>query len=1111
MEDYTPVGSRIGCVTTVRRPDPTAFALDGVTSEVFADLGDSVEDVAPGLSEPLEFAAGELAGGAGLAVNTSTGSPFSGSVYVADTTTSEIDVFAISLEARTTPVSDLTATSALLEGEVNPHATNVTSCAFHYANGAVAACLNEADEPVSAAHPLTGEAPVKVHATAEGLSGGTGYEDRLRVANTAGETLESGSTGFQTLTTAVIEHAASEKIEAHSALLTGVVNPNGVPDTKCSFQYGASEAYEHQAPCEPSEALSGSSPVAVSLTLTGLTPGAEYHWRILVTDEDAPGEHATVTSPDSTFVYLPSSTPQHQQTPCPNEALRHESDLDLKTGQALSLELPDCRAYELVTPAHKNAALVAPLLFAAAPQLSEDGESVIVSSDQCFAEAGSCTGLRAFLGVPFEFSRTSTGWVTSPLAPAASVLEESGLWGYDASTGMVLYSAPTPGQTPDSFFARTPEGTLEPIGPITETLLLRNLGSTSVRATGDLSHIVFHSSREGVWPTLSSGNPLFEYTAANSKPFLVNVEVGQGQGSTKTIGSCGELANPNSTAGDQAVSTDGTIVYFNTCEGAIEGGLYARVDGEQASARTIAISTHATGTGAGVNECDSASGCASSPTSAGQLEGASGDGSRVYFTSTQKLTNDASEDPTGTAAGSASACQTTSGRNGCNLYLFEGASEQPLSGHNLIDVSAGDSSGEGPEVKGVMAVSADGSHVYFIAGGVLTGANGEDHSPVPGAANLYVWERDPALPAGGHSTFIATLPGGDPENQEWGEREVRDASVTPDGEFLVFTSSGALAGGQGGPEQVFRYDAETAHLQRVSIAVHGLNDDGNTPAGDARIAVHNSNIGQLRRDPTMSDDASLVFFQSPAGLTPGALNNTPVNAKGGLAQNIYEWQAPATHGCEEPTGCIYLISDGHDTTETITGSSVELLGTDTTGQNVLFTTADELVPADTDSELDYYDARVDGGFPAPTTPTPCQGAECHPQPSPPPRSGRSLPKPSPAPATYPPPPHHPPQTHPTNPNPPPTRKSSPKPSTHATKTNPTASAQHANDTHTNSTTHTNQPHNTPHTPPKPPHTNPRTRLRAYPGWVLAWVARWAFLNAMRPLESCRRARWFSSF
>jgi hypothetical protein len=34
-------------------------------------------------------------------------------------------------------------------------------------------------------------------------------------------------------------------------------------------------------------------------------------------------------------------------------------------------------------------------------------------------------------------------------------------------------------------------------------------------------------------------------------------------------------------------------------------------------------------------------------------------------------------------------------------------------------------------------------------------------------------------------------------------------------------------------------------------------------------------------------------------------------------------------------------------------------------------------------------------------------------------------------------------------------------------------------------------------------------LRVCPGWVVARVARCAFLNAMRPLASCSRARWFS--
>jgi hypothetical protein len=55
---------------------------------------------------------------------------------------------------------------------------------------------------------------------------------------------------------------------------------------------------------------------------------------------------------------------------------------------------------------------------------------------------------------------------------------------------------------------------------------------------------------------------------------------------------------------------------------------------------------------------------------------------------------------------------------------------------------------------------------------------------------------------------------------------------------------------------------------------------------------------------------------------------------------------------------------------------VELLGTDTTGENVFFSTADQLVPQDIDTQLDFYDARVGGGFPAPTAPLACGGEAC---------------------------------------------------------------------------------------------------------------------------------------
>jgi hypothetical protein len=38
--------------------------------------------------------------------------------------------------------------------------------------------------------------------------------------------------------------------------------------------------------------------------------------------------------------------------------------------------------------------------------------------------------------------------------------------------------------------------------------------------------------------------------------------------------------------------------------------------------------------------------------------------------------------------------------------------------------------------------------------------------------------------------------------------------------------------------------------------------------------------------------------------------------------------------------------------------SVELLGTDTTGANVFFSTVDQLTPEDTDTQRDYYDAHI---------------------------------------------------------------------------------------------------------------------------------------------------------
>ena len=55
--------------------------------------------------------------------------------------------------------------------------------------------------------------------------------------------------------------------------------------------------------------------------------------------------------------------------------------------------------------------------------------------------------------------------------------------------------------------------------------------------------------------------------------------------------------------------------------------------------------------------------------------------------------------------------------------------------------------------------------------------------------------------------------------------------------------------------------------------------------------------------------------------------------------------------------------------------NVRLLGMDQSGTDIFFETVDQLVPQDGDTQVDVYDARIDGGFAMPQ-PTVCEGEGC---------------------------------------------------------------------------------------------------------------------------------------
>jgi hypothetical protein len=471
---------------------------------------------------------------------------------------------------------------------------------------------------------------------------------------------------------------------------------------------------------------------------------------------------------------------------------------------------------------------------------------------------------------------------------------------------------------------------------------------------------------------------------------------------------------------DGAMSVDGRTVYFiakggesarrEECVGSGTNSsitvpseeLWARYDGELPSAYSLRISAPAQ-TGCGEAVCEEHAGTPFAREA--EFEGASTDSSRAFFISAQQLTDGASQD------------------EGENLYesVCEGCEEatepEALAKRRLIDVSEGAAGHGGPHVLGVMAVSGDGSHVYFVAEGALTSQpNAQGELPQGGSDNLYGYGE-------GHLRFIATLSPAD-EN-EW-ERYVGAtvANVTPDGRHLVFVSHRPLTvddtRSESEPEaaQVFEYDDQTGALTRISVGEDGYDDDGNAGTGNASIVA--GSIEELsfsvpqRSGPTMSDDGAYVFFMSPVALAPGALDDVVVGPEvnsngrptGGFvyAKNIYEYH----------DGHVSLLSDGKDLADRSSQnesedqkleSSTNLFGTDASGSNVFFSTFDALVPGDTDTDRDYYDAAANrcvdgegegtlaagpdpvcgggesldlGGFPAPALAAPCEGEACHP-------------------------------------------------------------------------------------------------------------------------------------
>jgi Fibronectin type III domain len=87
---------------------------------------------------------------------------------------------------------------------------------------------------------------------------------------------------------------SASHVDTAGATLNGTVTPDGYAINSCSFEYGASSAYGQSVPCLENVG-SGEGPVAVHADVSGLSPGAAYHFRLVASNANGSAEGADQT------------------------------------------------------------------------------------------------------------------------------------------------------------------------------------------------------------------------------------------------------------------------------------------------------------------------------------------------------------------------------------------------------------------------------------------------------------------------------------------------------------------------------------------------------------------------------------------------------------------------------------------------------------------------------------------------------------------------------------------------------------------------------------------------------------------------------------------------
>ena len=782
----------------------------------------------------------------------------------------------------------------------------------------------------------------------------------------------------------------------HLATLEGRVNPNGTPLLDCRFLFGTTTEYGQSAPCVPSAGAigNGTSDVAVTASTEPLEPNTTYHFRLRATGALGAADEGE----DMTF-----TTGSAPTDPCPNADIRAEQGV-------AAILLPDCMAIEQVSPAKKDNQPARIRFLEATASVNEHVGSISVDGGRVkfrsTAALGETTGTLDPFGDWYVSARDegSEQWKAFHTNPPTGI--SKGWYGYGETARPAAFSADLShwfqiAATPDQFEANLGQvlrGGLGKGSVFLSSLLAPLSGSpneagvhvqfVSQGSSADSSHLYFSTEEPLTYlsgdplPTTSFGGFRNTYVAqldSNGDPSL---ELLARDGNGKVWGnSCGAWPggghpgfSPKRNRG--AISADGSRTYFSTRPSQPSSGncnnttnklrILKRVETAEGPwiSELIASECDRVANLPAVPACGTVgpSGTAV-PDSDDIYEGASIEGSKVYFTTGRQL---ADSDTNGLDEfGFSSGCPEPGGfigPGGCDLYLYD--AKKP-SGERLTQVTAGSN---GQSIPKVVAISGDGSHAYFTSTRVLTATPGpEGKVAQAGQANLYLFEQSAAHP-NGHLAFIATTnPGSAYPVPVLGE-DPTEIGASGDGHLLVFSSSAALTSDDldGSKSDVFRYDAEDGTLVRVSKAALGGTDNG--PVG-VFVGPSLGQANSLGREAVgspefvvagrwVSEDGETITFKTQDGLVPG-------DGNGVLDSYVYRdgdlYRLPGTgdssNGVQDEVGVEQGLVDG------------PLVSTD--GDLIAFQSFEQLLARDRDTAIDVYALRVEGGFSEPPEPVIC--------------------------------------------------------------------------------------------------------------------------------------------